>query len=125
MNTFKPGYREYEFVVFRWLTRIASLASIVVLLLFVFGGAESLQFRSLREVVGFAFFPVGILVGMLLGWKWHWVGGLFSLISLVAFYAWHFVDSGRFPSGPWFLIFTLPAIMFLIVGVLKWNQDDD
>ena len=47
-------------------------------------------------------------------------GALLSLGSLATFYGWHFADAGFFPGGPWFFLFTSPAILYLISS---WLDD--
>lgn len=102
----------------KWLARLGSIASLIIIGLFAFGGQESMKFLNLNETIGFAFFPVGVLVGMLIGWKYELIGGLFSILCLIGFYAWHYSTAGTFPTGPWFLIFTLPAVLFIVSGTL-------
>lgn len=53
---------------FRIAARLTSIASIGFLAAFVFGGEEELGGMRANEMVGFAFFPVGIICGMVLGW---------------------------------------------------------
>lgn len=106
-------------LVIRWLARITSLASISMLLLFALGGEESLQFNNSREVLGFTFFPIGIVAGMIVGWKWELTGGLVSILSLIGFYIWQFMPAGEIPAGPWFMIFTSPAVLFLVAGLTE------
>ena len=58
----------------RWLARLSSLVSLAFLLLFFFG--EEMTFAQLTssEILGLLFFPIGITVGMLLGWRWEVLG---------------------------------------------------
>ena len=98
----------------RWLARIGSLVSIAILLMFLFGGNEKLP--NLMETIGLVFFPFGIMVGMAIGWKNELFGGVVTVLSLAAFYAGHFLTAGNLPSGPYFILFALPGILFLFVG---------
>lgn len=101
-------------VIFRRIAQAGSIVSILILGMFVFGGQEQAKFLSVNEILGFALFPVGVVVGFLIAWKWELVGGLVSLLSLAGFYLWHFSNSGNLPAGPWFMIFSSPAIFFLL-----------
>ena len=86
----------------------------------MFGGQERAERAiTFAEAVGFAFFPVGILVGMALAWRYELVGGLVTVGSLAAFYIWHLAVSGDLATGPYFLIFAFPGILFL----LAWCAD--
>ena len=106
----------------RWIARILSIVSMFVIGLFLLGGNESNQFNNVNELVGFSMFPIGILTGMIVGWKWELAGGLISTLSLAAFYLWHLAVSGDFPSGPWFIVFTAPGILFLAIGIFTRSQ---
>jgi glucose-6-phosphate-specific signal transduction histidine kinase len=83
-------------------------------MLFAFGGNEqSVLAARGSEAVGLLFFPLGILIGMVLGWRHELWGGLVTVGSLVAFYLWHAFSSGGLPTGPYFLLFALPGSLFL------------
>ncbi|WP_420632341.1 DUF7670 domain-containing protein [Candidatus Leptofilum sp.] len=101
----------------RWLARLGSLASLGLLLLFFFG--EEMNFATLTptEIWGLLFFPLGITVGMLLGWRWEIFGGSVTILSLMVFYKVMYAASGEFPDGLWFLIFALPGFLFLFCGL--------
>ena len=71
----------------RWTARISSIVCVIVIGLFIFGGNENNEFNNINEMIGFSLFPVGMLVGTLLGWKWEIIGGVISVVSLAAFYA--------------------------------------
>lgn len=103
----------------RWVARLGSLLSLAFLLLFFFG--EEMNFSQLTnsEIVGLLFFPVGITVGMLLGWRWETVGGALTVLSLLAFYKVMYAASGRFPEGIWFALFALPGLLFLYCGLSR------
>ena len=104
---------------FKWIARALSIASVFVLSLFVFGGQERMAIPNLNQMIGFALFPIGIVIGMLLGWKSALLGGGITTVCLVGFYAWHFMQTGNLPTGPWFLIFALPGILFFVIGLMS------
>ena len=103
----------------KWIPRMASALSFVIIGLFLFGGNEPLQPISGHELIGFAFFPVGVLLGMAVGWRWQITGGAVSMLSLGAFYLWHFIATGSIALGPWFIIFSSPGLLFLVFGLLE------
>ena len=107
----------------RWFARITSVLMLVVLALFVFGeGGAGLP--SWQAWVGFLFFPAGVSVGFVLAWRREALGAMVSISSLLAFYlvaGW--LLSGRLPSGPWFAIFTSPALLFLLSSYLSRHSD--
>ncbi|QYK47475.1 MAG: hypothetical protein KF838_11875 [Phycisphaeraceae bacterium] len=102
--------------ILRWAARLASLASIGTLALFILG---ELGNPKPLEWAALALFPFGVMGGMLFAWHRSLSGGLFALAALGAFYALALITRGNIPGGPWFLIFTSPAILFVIVGALE------
>ena len=113
---------ETGLTVLRWIARIGALASVGTLLLFAMPeGPDSPGIRA-EEIPMFLAFPVGVVLGMLLGWWRPWVGGLLTVTSLFAFYAIETAQSGSLPTGPWFVIFALPGLLFLFVGWLEHGR---
>jgi hypothetical protein len=103
---------------FRWLARIASVVSIALLLLF-FNGFHPSQVRP-SEWIGLAFFPFGVVLGMLISWKREFEGSLVSLGSLAAFYlVYGLMLTGRLPGGVAFVAFTIPAFLFLAAWLMQ------
>ena len=101
----------------RWLARLGSLISVVVLLLFLFGEGITFSELTFAEWVGLLFFPVGVTVGMLMAWRWETLGGSVTILSLLCFYTVMYSEIGRFPEGIWFALFSLPGLIFLICGL--------
>jgi hypothetical protein len=102
--------------IIRWTARGLSLGSGALLVAFL-GPGEAMR-PTPAEIVGLALFPGGVLLGFVLGWWRPKVGGVVALASLAAFYAWHVATAGRWPAGPWFLLFTSPALLFLAAAWL-------
>jgi hypothetical protein len=98
----------------RWLARLTSLASIGLLAAFAFGEPGT---PTAREWLVLAFFPGGVVLGMVLGWWRELIGGTVAVLSLAAFYACMFALSGRVPGGPYFALFSLPGALFLAAGL--------
>jgi hypothetical protein len=99
--------------VVRWLARGLSLVSLGMLLLFMFGEGFNPFRMEPREALLTLFFPIGVMIGLLLGWRFEGMGGAVALVSLLGFYAVHLLLSGRFPGGAWFFVFTSPAVLFV------------
>jgi hypothetical protein len=96
--------------VLRWSARVASIVSVAFLLLFAAGEGFS-QARP-REWVGLSFFPLGVVVGLVMAWWREGLGAAVAAASLSAFYlVYGVLLSGRV-GGPWFVIFTSPAALF-------------
>lgn len=100
--------------IIRLLARLWSIISLVVLLAFGIGEAASDIARfTLRDAIGFLFFPVGVMVGLALAWRWELAGGLLTVGSLAAFYVQNALLRDRWPAGPWFLLLAAPGFLFL------------
>ncbi len=100
----------------RWAARLLSLASLGLILMFAFGGEEAGGMPTLKEWGALAFFPIGVQVGMLLAWKKEIAGAGVALAALAGFYVYYLFMSGALPGGPYFALFSLPAVLFLICG---------
>lgn len=107
----------------RWTARLGSLASLGLLLLFFFGEEMNVAALTATEIWGLVFFPLGITLGMLLGWRWEVFGGAVTVLSLMAFYKVMYAASGEFPDGLWFLLFALPGFLFLFCGLRERNPE--
>jgi hypothetical protein len=102
-------------LIVRWLARIASLASIAMLAVFATSGGN---FPTAGEWLLIAFFPVGVVVGMIVAWWREIAGGIITLLSLVAFYITLLITSGHAPTTPWFVVFASPGLLLLLCGLL-------
>lgn len=83
--------------IIRWLARLSSLASLGLLLLIFIGEGMDLGALTSTEIWGLIFFPLGVTLGMLLGWRWEVLGGSMTVLSLLAFYKVMYAANGRFP----------------------------
>ncbi len=121
MNTqpILPRRANVSMVSLRWLARGLSLVSLVLLALFAFGGHESMS-PTPKEWLLLAFFPIGVALGMVLGWWRELLGGIITAIALAGFYAIE-LSSGTIHPNPAYLlnfaIFALPGLMFLALGL--------
>ena len=105
----------------RWTARLAGAGSLAFLLLFVgahiFGDSQG-PAPTEAEWVGLMLFPAGVIVGLMIAFFRAKTGALTTIGSVAAFYAWHVAHAGNLPRGPYFLLLTAPAVLFLISGLL-------
>jgi len=119
-NQMKQAQKSTKLIlVLRWMARLGSLVSLAFLLLFFFGEEMHLSQLTTADILGLLFFPVGVTVGMLLGWRRETLGGAVTVLSLLAFYKVMYAASGRFPDGIWFALFALPGLLFLYCGLSR------
>ncbi len=97
----------------RWIARVLSIVVVGIILAFLGEGTP-----KPKEWLLIAFFPIGLLVGLVLAW-WREVGGaIISIGSMAVFYFLCYALSGKFPTGPYFALLASPAAFFLVAGVL-------
>jgi hypothetical protein len=101
-------------IVIRWIARLTSLGTIAVIAAFAFGEGTP----SGQDWLLLVFFPIGLLVGLVLAWRNELLGGAVALGSMLAFCAVVFAASGRMPTGPYFAVLAAPAALFLVSGLL-------
>lgn len=116
--------RRIAAIALRWSARASSLASVGLLSMFLFGDEAKLGTVTPTEALMIGLFPVGLAVGLLLAWFREGLGGSLAVASVAAFYAVHLALSGRLPGGPWFLIFSLPAPLFLASWAVRRRAID-
>ena len=102
--------------ILRWVARLASIGVIILLLQFTVG--EDFSKVSGRELVGLSFFPLGVVIGLAVAWWREAWGAALAALSLLGFYLiFGLLLTGKVPGGPWFLIFTSPALLFFVSWV--------
>jgi len=106
----------------RWLARVGSLVTIIIVAMFIIGDGGSLSAITTRDLVGLALFPGGVALGMLVAWRHEVEGALLSIACLVGFYIVCQLFLGKFPSGWAFLVFTSPAFLFLLSGLMERSR---
>jgi hypothetical protein len=100
----------------RWVARLSSIASIGLIIAFATADPKVPQ---PQEWLLLALFPIGVVVGMVVGWWRELAGGLIGTASLFAFYAAFLANGYSLNRGVWFGVFALPAMLFLAAGLLQ------
>ncbi|MCX7707511.1 MAG: hypothetical protein N2204_05850 [Anaerolineae bacterium] len=107
----------------RWVARLWSVISLVVLLAFGIGeAAGDIARLALRDALGFLFFPIGVIIGLALAWRREQAGGLLTVGCLAGFYVQNTILRDRWPAGPWFLLLAAPGFLFLLAWALDRRQ---
>jgi hypothetical protein len=72
------------------------------------------------ELGALLLFPLGLLVGLILGWHEEMKGGALAMFSIGAFYLiYGLALNGSINQGWWILIFAVPGFLFLLYGLLS------
>jgi hypothetical protein len=105
-------------VTIRWLARLLAVFIIGVVLLIFIGerGPNPLKLSTL-EAVQMVFF-ITTCIGMAVGWRWEFIGGIVATVGIVLFYATELAVTGRFPHGL-FPLMLFPGMLFLVSGLLR------
>lgn len=97
-----------------WAARVLSVLGVGIILMFMIGEGFNPAYMTPIErwlVLGF---PVGVCVGMIVGFFHEGWGGGITVAGLLFFYAVHYAQRGTFPAGGWFLIFSSGGLLFLV-----------
>ncbi len=98
-------------VAIRWTARSWSILSVAVVLLLSLG--EGIRPAGPAETAGLLLYPGGICLGMVLAWWKEGVGGMVTIVCLLAFYVLHTLTVGRLPPGWAWLALAFPGFLFL------------
>ena len=110
-------------IILRWSARIWSILSIALLTIFILGEGFNPTKVAYQEWIGFLFFPVGVVIGMVFSWREEVWGGLICILSLTAFYfIYSYLLKGAFPRGFAFIVISAPGFLFFLSGVLQKNK---
>lgn len=104
-----------------WIARVWSLAGIAFVLVFFLGevfGGQGVR-PTAAEWIGLALWPIGVGIGLAVAWFRKGLGGAIASGSLIGFYVWNFLERGRFPKGPYFLLVAAPGVLFLLLSLFS------
>ena len=104
----------FPLAVIELLARIGSVASVTFLVMLFVGEGFHPSEISKNEWVGLVFFPIGVVIGMVIAWWKEGTGSAITLGSLLGFYlVWGYFLQNHI-GGWWFLAFASPAFLFLL-----------
>ena len=104
------------------LARVGSIASVTLLALLFMGEPFREGEISSNEWVGLMFFPIGIVIGMIIAWWKEGIGSVVTVVSLVGFYlVWGYLLRNHI--GGWvFIAFASPGFLFLLHWLLSGTE---
>lgn len=101
------------------LARVGSIASVTLLALMFIGEPFRPAEITSNEWAGLIFFPMGVVIGMVLAWWKEGVGSVLTIGSLVGFYlVWGYLLRNHI-GGWWFVVFASPGFLFLLHWLLS------
>jgi len=105
--------------VVRWAARALGTFIAGMLLLFMIGEHYNPFVMQLREALHTLFMPVGVVVGLLLAWRWERLGGVVATVGRVGWYIFETVVSGRLLTAWYFALIALTGLLFLLAALLR------
>ena len=96
------------------LARVTSIASITFLILLFMHEPFRPSEISPNEWAGLVFFPIGIMIGMVIAWWKEGVGSVLTIVSLIGFYVVYGYLLRNHIGGWWFILFASPGFLFLV-----------
>jgi hypothetical protein len=109
--------------ILRCAARVLSIAFILLIVLFYVGDRSATAGITSDQYIGLLFFPLGMCIGFIMGWRNELIGGLVAVLSLLLFYLiYGLLLTGSVPQGKWFMIFDIPGLLFLVYGILRLPQ---
>jgi hypothetical protein len=97
----------------RWIARLWSLASIVFIISIFVRKELSFSTWSGIEWIMFIFFPVGVIGGLIHGWRKEALGGSVAVFSLLAYYLVHYIGVGILPQGQAYILASFPGLIYM------------
>jgi CheY-like chemotaxis protein len=97
------------------LARVGSIASIILLLMLFAGEGLHPSELPRNEWIGLLFFPLGVMIGMVIAWWKEGVGAVVTMGCLLGFYlVWGYLLRNHI--GGWaFVVFASPSFLFHIL----------
>ena len=109
--------------VIKLLARLTSIASITLLLMLFAGEGLHPSRITTSEWVGLLFFPIGVMIGMVIAWWKEGVGSLVTVGSLLAFYVVYGYLMRNHLGGWAFIVFASPGFLFLLHWLLRGAEE--
>ena len=119
----------FPLAVIELLARLGSIASITLIVLIFWSEAVHPSQISRIEWIGLLFFPIGVMIGMVVAWWKEGLGSTITVGSLVAFYVIYGYIFKNHIGGWAFIVFASPSFLFLlhwlfrnVVQNTKWHK---
>ena len=109
-------YEDENLYMLRVTARVFAAACLTILFLFILGeNLDDLLNSSINELIGMIFFPVGLIIGLLIAWRNELLGGAVALGSMSAFYlVFGWLLDGM---GWWYIFFAIPGALFFAYAI--------
>lgn len=111
--------------IIRWTERIWGLMSIAFMLFMAAGhifGSEQQNINSFTftDMLTLTFYPTGVLLGLIIAWKWDGIGGIIAIGSIIGLY----VLRPVLILDPLIGALAAPGLLFLIYQLFLKGQKE-
>ena len=120
-------HKDLKLTILRWIARIWSYIVVAFILLFVgaqiVGTGIDADSFDLVTGLGFAFFPIGLTVGLIIAWWKEGLGGTIATVSIIIFHLIMLISDGD-PSFALFIeLLAVPGPLFIICWLLSRKSE--
>ena len=109
-------------ITIKWIARIWSILSLAFLLLFfgasIFSSSGTDTF-TFKDVFQFVFFPIGLMIGLIIAWKREGLGGIIAIASIIGFHLQMLVTHGKPDFVLLIELLAAPGILFILYWILS------
>ena len=91
----------------RWAARVLGVLLVALVVVFMLG--EGVPPLVLQTILFWA-----CLAGLIVALRWEGIGGLLALAGMAGFYAINYIFAGRLPRGPFFPLFLVASVLYLV-----------
>jgi hypothetical protein len=107
--------------IFRWVARIIGTVLVGLTLVIAIGeGMPNLFTQPFVIQIGFLALTL-VLLGILLAWRWEFLGGIISLVGWVLFVA---AERVHLQQSVFFILLGIPSLLFLGSSCLRWHHEN-
>ena len=78
-----------------WVARVLSVLGVGIILMFMIGEGFNPAYMTVQEKWLVLGFPIGVCIGMIVGWFREGLGGVITALSLALFFIVHYAQWGR------------------------------
>lgn len=105
----------------KWSARILSIIAIGIIAKTFAETASDVPVSNFQEITLLSCYPFGVVLGMLIAWKWEGIGGMITLLSLTGLYLFDYIFYNIFPSGTDYFRLSSPGIIFILYSLFTYN----
>ena len=113
----------FPLAVIELLARVTSIASITLLIMLFAGEGFHPSHVAPKEWIGLLFFPIGVIIGMIVAWWKEGVGSVLTVASLIGFYIVYGYLLRNHIGGWAFVVFASPGFLFLLHWLLRGAEE--